>query len=204
MTAPGWYHAQGDPQNTHRWWDGTAWVGTPQLIQPSIGAAPHVEFPGAPPTPTGTVPDTNPTAFDWMLLPFKRWSDFSGRSCRAEFWWFQLFATVTMLSLLLITVLAADALGGAPGGLFIAGFVIAALLFAIPNLGVSVRRLHDTDRSGLWMAIGIIPIVSYIGGFVLLAFYVIDGTPGHNSYGPSPKAAHQDQRLIQPAFEHSV
>ena len=53
----------------------------------------------------------------------------------------------------------------------------------IPNLAVTIRRLHDQDKSGWWLLISFIPF----GGLVLLVFMFIDGTPGENEYGPSPK-----------------
>ena len=54
----------------------------------------------------------------------------------------------------------------------------------IPSLAVAIRRLHDTDRSGWWLLIGLVPIV---GAFILLYFYVIEGTRGPNRFGPDPK-----------------
>jgi uncharacterized membrane protein YhaH (DUF805 family) len=56
----------------------------------------------------------------------------------------------------------------------------------LPSLGVAVRRLHDTNRSGWWLLIGLIPI---IGGIVLLVFFVLEGTRGPNNHGPDPKLA---------------
>ncbi len=56
----------------------------------------------------------------------------------------------------------------------------------IPTLAVAVRRLHDTDRSGWWILISLVPL---IGSIVLLVFYVMDSTPGQNRFGPNPKGA---------------
>ena len=56
----------------------------------------------------------------------------------------------------------------------------------IPSIAVTVRRLHDTARSGWWILIGLVPIV---GGLILLVFTVLDGTPGENNYGPDSKTA---------------
>jgi uncharacterized membrane protein YhaH (DUF805 family) len=60
-------------------------------------------------------------------------------------------------------------------------FVLFNLLASI---AVSVRRLHDTSRSGWWLLIVLIPV---IGAIVLLVFMVLDGTPRENQYGPNPK-----------------
>ncbi|MCC6543190.1 MAG: DUF805 domain-containing protein [Nitrospirae bacterium] len=54
----------------------------------------------------------------------------------------------------------------------------------IPSIAVVVRRLHDTNRSGWWLLIGLIPL---IGGIVLIVFTVQDSQPGPNQFGPNPK-----------------
>jgi uncharacterized membrane protein YhaH (DUF805 family) len=60
-------------------------------------------------------------------------------------------------------------------------FYLAILL---PGLGVSIRRLHDTGRSGWWLLIGLVP---FVGGITLLVFTCLDSAPGANAYGPNPK-----------------
>jgi len=62
---------------------------------------------------------------------------------------------------------------------------IYGLAIFLPSIGVSFRRLHDTDRSGLWLLLGLIPI---IGALVLLYFFAQDSAPGTNQYGPNPKS----------------
>jgi len=57
----------------------------------------------------------------------------------------------------------------------------------IPTIAVSIRRLHDSGKSGWWLLIGIIPIVNFIGIFVLIYFYIKDSQPDENSYGENPK-----------------
>lgn len=61
---------------------------------------------------------------------------------------------------------------------------IYSLAVLLPGLGVSVRRLHDSNRSGWWMLIGFIPI---LGSIVLLVFMLLGSTPGDNQYGANPK-----------------
>ncbi len=73
-------------------------------------------------------------------------------------------------------------LDGSTGTGVVGGLVSLALL--LPSLGVSVRRLHDTDRSGWWLLILLVPL---IGVIVLLVFSVSDSTPGSNRFGASPK-----------------
>jgi uncharacterized membrane protein YhaH (DUF805 family) len=66
------------------------------------------------------------------------------------------------------------------GGPAIAVAVIIYVILFFVNLSLAVRRLHDTDKSGFWLFIGLIPL---IGGIVLLVFYLLPGTPGPNRHG---------------------
>lgn len=84
--------------------------------------------------------DMNPV--DWALLPLKRYAQFHGRAPRAEYWWFYLGTTIVG-----VILAALDRLLGTNGGL--ADIVNLALL--LPWVAVTVRRLHDTDRSGWWL-----------------------------------------------------
>jgi uncharacterized membrane protein YhaH (DUF805 family) len=56
----------------------------------------------------------------------------------------------------------------------------------IPGLAVTVRRLHDTGRSGWWVLVGLIPVIGFI---ILLVFMVLDSQPASNQWGPNPKEA---------------
>ena len=60
---------------------------------------------------------------------------------------------------------------------------VFALAVMLPSLAVAVRRLHDSDKSGWWILLGL----TGIGGLVLLIFYLLDGTPGRNRFGADPK-----------------
>jgi len=66
--------------------------------------------------------------------------------------------------------------------------LVVALALFLPSLGVLVRRLHDTDRSGFWIFIALVPIV---GGIILIVWEATAGTPGPNRFGPDPKAVAQ-------------
>ncbi|WP_243398301.1 DUF805 domain-containing protein [Deinococcus koreensis] len=75
-----------------------------------------------------------------------------------------------------------------PSGIGLISLILAvlyALAVFVPSLAVTVRRLHDTGKSGWWYLIGLIPLV---GGLVLLVFTVLDSEPGSNRWGPNPKA----------------
>lgn len=108
---------------------------------------------------------------DAVSLGFKHMFTFRGRISRSAFWWF-------MLGAIIIDIVAAI-IGRAAHAPAIQ-YVIEAII-AIATIGLQVRRLHDTNRTGWWWWIGIIPI---IGGIVLLVFDCLPGTPGPNKYDP--------------------
>ena len=119
---------------------------------------------------------------------FSNYANFRGRARRSEYWFVALFLFLTNLGTLIIdgAVFATDIdaflLGGGwgPVGLL---WAIAVLL---PSIAIVVRRLHDTNRSGWWLLIALIPLVVAI---ILFVFTVLDSTPGENRFGPSPKEA---------------
>lgn len=128
---------------------------------------------------------------NWMFLPYKRYFEFSGRSRRKEYWMFALLwiiIAVVFDTSVFLTMPSAEAIqsGAAAGSFGVAGIVFGlfALASIIPTIAVTVRRLHDTDRSGWWWWIQLVPVV---GGLVLLVFMCLDGTHGPNTYGPDPK-----------------
>ena len=128
---------------------------------------------------------------EWMIMPLRRYADFSGRSCRREYWMFALLNVLIIFALTLVIGFAVGfsaAVGtGAGAGLFggIGGILllIYGLGIIIPSIAVQVRRFHDQDRSGWMVGIGFIP---YIGALVVLVFMCLEGTRGPNQYGPDP------------------
>ena len=124
---------------------------------------------------------------DWMIMPLERYADFSGRSQRMEYWMFTLFY------LIVITVLLGFAIFfGSPAGedhtlaenysLVVLGLFVVGTI--IPSIAVTVRRLHDQDKSGWFYLMSFIP---YIGGLIMFVFMCLEGTVGPNRYGPDPK-----------------
>lgn len=119
---------------------------------------------------------------DWATRPLKKYADFSGRAPRAEYWWFYLLIIVGYLVAMILDSIVGT--GGVLGSYGILTLVLG-LAIIIPSLAVGARRLHDTDRSGWWLLIGLIPL---IGAIVLLVFFVLEGTKGDNRFGPDPYA----------------
>jgi uncharacterized membrane protein YhaH (DUF805 family) len=114
---------------------------------------------------------------NWYLEVLKKYAVFNGRARRKEYWMFFLFNIIITLVLGVV-----EGLVGSPG---VVGMVYT-LAVLIPGIAVSIRRLHDTDRSGWWLLIGLIPI---IGAIVLIVFMVQDSTSGENQYGSNSKVA---------------
>lgn len=128
---------------------------------------------------------------EWMLLPLKRYADFSGRSRRKEYWMFALgiFLVFGLSALLLVFSIdfRPNAVGNEPSGGLIALMVIFGLGYLailIPSIAVQVRRFHDQDKSGWFVLLNFVP---YVGGFIVFAFMCIEGTRGPNRFGPDPK-----------------
>lgn len=134
---------------------------------------------------------------EWMLMPLKRYADFSGRSRRMEYWMY------TLLNVIVYAIGFAIMAAGMPWGEITAGvaaqsteepgvmFYVGAGLVGlwvlaniVPGIAVTVRRFHDQDKSGWFYLLGFIP---YAGGLILLVFMCLDGTRGPNMYGEDPK-----------------
>jgi uncharacterized membrane protein YhaH (DUF805 family) len=120
---------------------------------------------------------------NWFMTAVKKYATFSGRSQRSEYWYFLLFYMIIYIVLAVVDGITGSFSAKSGVGLLTGIFSLAMLL---PSLAVTVRRLHDTDRSGWWILIGLIPL---IGRIVLLLFLVHDSGTGANRFGENPKAA---------------
>ena len=76
--------------------------------------------------------------------------------------------------------IAANIIGLALDGVSVTSAIVGLALL-LPNLSVSIQRLHDTGRTGWWILIGLVPLIGLI---VLLIFYLQPSDPGENQYGP--------------------
>ena len=135
---------------------------------------------------------------DLMFQPLRKYADFTGRARRMEFWlfWLLLIGIEIVFSILIgmvggsMTALVDPTVGmaamsGPAMGLWaVYGLIMLGLLF--PSLAVSIRRLHDTNRSGWWFLINLVPLV---GMLVYLYFMVSEGERGANRFGEDPKGA---------------
>ena len=117
---------------------------------------------------------------NWYLEALKKYAVFSGRARRKEYWYFVLFNIIIGLVLGFIEG-NLGLFSDSPESILSSLYSLAVLL---PWIGVNVRRLHDTGRSGWWLLIGFVPIV---GAIVLLVFMVQDSAADENQYGPNPK-----------------
>ncbi|MFJ8793211.1 DUF805 domain-containing protein [Streptomyces sp. NPDC102462] len=111
---------------------------------------------------------------NWYIEVLKKYAVFGGRARRKEYWMFALVNVVIAIVLAIVDAILGNQILS----------LIYTLAILLPGLGVSVRRLHDTGRTGWWLLIGIIPVVGFI---VLLVFTVSEGTRGQNAYGADPK-----------------
>lgn len=137
-----------------------------------------------------------------------KYAVFNGRARRSEFWWYYLAYGILITVLFVVLVapgyaaymtatmewsLAGDPTAPMPAmpGSLVTGYLITSLVglaLLLPTIGVSVRRLHDTDRSGFWYFLHFVP---FVGTIILIVWQAGAGTPGPNQYGPDLKAVAQ-------------
>jgi uncharacterized membrane protein YhaH (DUF805 family) len=108
---------------------------------------------------------------DAVRTCLSKYVDFQGRAMRSEFWWFALFNIIVQV---VTTVIDRGVLN------YPILSTIATLALILPGIAVSVRRLHDTDRSGWWLLISFIPL---IGAILLLVWYCTKGSVSQNRFG---------------------
>lgn len=117
---------------------------------------------------------------NYFIDALKNYATFSGRATRSQYWYFVLISSLIYIGLIVVDLITGTYNEEVGIGLLSAIFTIA--LF-IPNLAILVRRLHDTNRTGWWFFILLIPIIGFI---VMLIFLCIDSKED-NKYGVNPK-----------------
>ena len=116
-----------------------------------------------------------------VFRSLKKYAVFSGRARRKEYWYFILFNILINIVLSVVDGLTGNFDPATNIGLLSGIYTLAIL---IPSIAVSVRRLHDTGRSGWWLLISFVPL---IGFFVLLFFMLQNSKAEQNKYGNNPK-----------------
>ncbi len=108
---------------------------------------------------------------------FGKYAVFNGRSSRSEYWWWTLFAIIGYVVFAVVDSII---------GTYPLLYLLWALATFLPGLAVTVRRLHDIDKSGWWILFGFVPL---IGAIMLIIWYVGRGTDGSNRFGEDPLQA---------------
>jgi uncharacterized membrane protein YhaH (DUF805 family) len=120
---------------------------------------------------------------NWYLEVLKKYTVFSGRAGRPEYWYFVLFNIIVSIVLGILDGIFGTVNGDARIGLLGGIYSLAVLC---PSIAVGIRRLHDTNRSGWWLLIALIPIV---GAIILIVYLAQQSDSGANQYGTQPAAA---------------
>ena len=140
---------------------------------------------------------------NWMLMPLRRYAEFSGRSRRMEYWMFALLNIVIAFGVMILILAGGFSMGqlgagkvapAAFGPLVWLGLAMLGLWWLaiiVPSIAVTVRRLHDRDMSGWWylgfFIAGFIPLINFVSGIAFLVLMLLPGTAGPNRFGPDPK-----------------
>ncbi len=121
--------------------------------------------------------EANYGIMDWFKKGLRNYANFSGRARRKEYWYFVL----VQMGLVIIAMILDAIIFNSEIGLF---YIVVALGLFLPGLAVTIRRLHDTSRSGWWFLISILPL---IGSIILLVFLASDTKLETNQWGPPAK-----------------
>lgn len=135
----------------------------------------------------------------YFKMGFQKYADFSTRSSRSEFWWFQLGYLLMFVPVLIIlglaTFLFVDGVGDDASdslmGLIILAVVLGIIIMGtiIPQIAIFVRRLHDVGHSG-WLYL--LTMIPYVGTIAWVVFGVLESQPKANKWGPVSGAEAQD------------
>ena len=112
-----------------------------------------------------------------IKLAFQNIFEYKGRASRSAYWWFALAELIGWVGVIILAAIFAAVHVPALGILLYLAAAVAAFLL---SLSLTIRRLHDQDKSGFWYFIAFVP---FIGGIWLLVLTVMEGTPGPNRFG---------------------
>lgn len=115
---------------------------------------------------------------NWYIEVLRKYAVFHGRARRAEYWSYNGINLILMIGMVVLDVMTGRAALGVNVVL-----LLYALAVTVPGLAVTVRRLHDTGRSGWWTLVALIPLL----GLVVIIILLLDSEAGDNQYGPNPK-----------------
>ena len=121
--------------------------------------------------------EANYGIIDWFKKGLRNYTNFSGRARRKEYWFFVL----VQMGLFIIAMILDAIIFNSETGLF---YIVVVLGLFLPGLAVTIRRLHDTSRSGWWFLLSILPL---IGSIILLVFLASDTKLETNQWGPPAK-----------------
>lgn len=134
-----------------------------------------------PPLPNSIVANNNAEAsydmVDWFKKCLRNYVNFSGRARRKEYWYFVL----AQMGLIIVAMILDAIIFGSDTAIF---YVVVAFGLFLPSLAVTIRRLHDTSRSGWWFFLSLIPL---IGSIILLVFLASETKFETNQWGPPTK-----------------
>jgi uncharacterized membrane protein YhaH (DUF805 family) len=125
------------------------------------------------------------TLLEAVKMSLARYASFGGRARRSEYWYFALFHWLAILLAGVVSYLVMLAIPAL--AIILYSIVIFGTL--LPHLAVSVRRLHDINKTGWWYLLGCVPL---LGTIVLLVWFCTDGTRGPNRFGADPKTTAPD------------
>ena len=130
----------------------------------------------------------------WYLKVLKQYIRFNGRARRQEYWYFQIIHWLIIVSFGIVFSLMTDFLGipeSIAEKLIMPFFSIYFFGTILPSLAVTIRRLHDTNRSGWWILLNLLNFIPFLGSLILFVFLVQDSQPGRNRFGRNPKEIFQ-------------
>jgi uncharacterized membrane protein YhaH (DUF805 family) len=119
----------------------------------------------------------------WKKVHLQNYANFNGRARRAEYWYAYLLNIIIFLPIYILFIIAA--VNESQVMMMVTGalMLVMGLALIVPYLAVAARRLHDTNRSGWFLLLSLVPFVSII----VFVFTVLEGTKGENDFGKDPK-----------------